>query len=81
MNFGSEFKKGWIVNMIPKLIHYCWFGKGKKPEIFQQCLNSWRKNMPDYKIIEWNEDNVKLDESPFLKKAFENKNGLLSAMW
>ena len=73
MNFGSEFKKGWIVNMIPKLIHYCWFGKGKKPEIFQQCLNSWRKNMPDYKIIEWNEDNVKLDESPYLKKAFENK--------
>ena len=73
MNFGNESKKGWIVNMIPKLIHYCWFGKGKKPEVFQQCLDSWRKKLPDYKIIEWNEDNVKLDESPFLKKALENK--------
>ena len=72
-NYEDKLKKGRIVNMIPKLIHYCWFGKSKKPDVFKQCSDSWRTYMPDYNILEWNEDNVNLDELPFLKKAFENK--------
>ena len=43
--------------MIPKIIHYCWFGKNPKPQLAETCMNSWRKYCPDYKIIEWNEDN------------------------
>ena len=42
---------------IPKKIHYCWFGRGQKPELATKCIESWKKNLPDYEIIEWNEDN------------------------
>ena len=41
--------------MIPKKIHYCWFGRGEKPKLAQKCIASWKKYMPDYDIIEWNE--------------------------
>lgn len=43
--------------MIPKKIHYCWFGKGEKPQLAQKCIASWKKYCPDYEIIEWNETN------------------------
>ena len=42
---------------IPKIIHYCWFGEGNKPELLKKCINSWQKYMPDYQIKEWNEKN------------------------
>ena len=42
--------------MIPKIIHYCWFGRGEKPKLAQKCIASWKKYCPDYEIIEWNED-------------------------
>ena len=41
---------------IPKVIHYFWFGKGKKPKIFEKCLKSWKEKCPDYEIKEWTED-------------------------
>lgn len=41
--------------MIPKIIHYCWFGKSPKPDYFHECYKSWQKYLPDYQIIEWNE--------------------------
>ena len=43
--------------MIPKIIHYCWFGRNPLPELAQRCIASWRKFLPDYEIWEWN-DNV-----------------------
>lgn len=43
--------------MIPKKIHYCWFGKGEKPQLAKKCIASWKKYCPDYEIIEWNEMN------------------------
>lgn len=43
--------------MIPKIIHYCWFGRGEKPELAKKCIASWKKFCPDFEIREWNEDN------------------------
>ena len=45
---------------IPKVIHYCWFGKGKMPKLAKKCIKSWKKYCPDYEIIEWNEENFDL---------------------
>lgn len=56
--------------MIPKVIHYCWFGRGEKPRLIRQCIRSWKKYCPDYQIIEWNEDNYDLASSPlFVRQA------------
>ena len=41
--------------MIPKKIHYCWFGGNEKSKLAKKCINSWKKYCPDYEIIEWNE--------------------------
>lgn len=59
-------------NEIPKLIHYCWFGKKSKPKLVKQCISSWGACFKGYRIIEWNEDSYK-SEHPFYKKALENK--------
>lgn len=50
--------------MIPKVIHYCWFGHNKKSELIEKCIASWYEYCPDYKIIEWNEDNFDLQTAP-----------------
>ena len=42
---------------IPKVIHYCWFGNNAKSELILKCIESWRKYLPDFEIIEWNETN------------------------
>ncbi len=59
--------------MIPKKIHYCWFGGKEKPKSVLKCIDSWRKYCPDYEIIEWNEDNFDVNAHPFTKEAFEIK--------
>lgn len=59
--------------MIPKVIHYCWFGHGQYPEIFSKCLESWKKLCPDYEIKEWNESNFDIDSVPYVKEAYEAK--------
>ena len=60
--------------MIPKRIHYCWFGRGDKPGLVRKCIRSWTKYCPDYEIIEWNEDNYDLSTAPlFVKQAIEAK--------
>lgn len=58
--------------MIPKIIHYCWFGKGEKPKEIQQYLETW-KVMSGYKIIEWNEDNCNLEENNYISSAYREK--------
>ena len=59
--------------MIPKKIHYCWFGRGEKPKLAQKCIASWKKYCPDYEIIEWNEDNFDVYAHPYTKYCYENK--------
>ena len=59
--------------MIPKVIHYCWFGKGKMPDLALKCLESWKKYCPDYVIKEWNEDNFDLDLYPYAREAYDNR--------
>lgn len=56
-----------------KYIHYCWFGGKTLPKLAKKCIKSWKKYLPDYEIIEWNENNVDLNECPFIKEAYENK--------
>lgn len=59
-------------NMIPKKIHYCWFGNVTKPKKVLNMIENWKSSMPDYEIIEWNESNVPfLNE--FAKNALEEK--------
>lgn len=58
--------------MIPKTIHYCWFGGKMKPKLVQECISSWEDFLPEYKIIEWNEKNSNLSH-PFVQKAYSEK--------
>ena len=60
--------------MIPKIIHYCWFGKNPKPLLAEKCIKSWKKYCRDYEIIEWNEDNYDLSQAPlYVRQAYEAK--------
>lgn len=59
--------------MIPKIIHYCWFGRNPLPESAQKCIASWKKFLPDYEIKEWNEDNFDVNIIPYTKEAYEAK--------
>lgn len=59
--------------MIPKIIHYCWFGRGEKPELAKKCIASWRKFCPDFEIREWNEDNCDCLAMPFMAEAYAAK--------
>lgn len=59
--------------MIPKVINYCWFGKNPKPEIVYRCIDSWKKNCPEFKIVEWNEDNFDFSDCPYAIDAYKNK--------
>ena len=59
--------------MIPKVIHYCWFGKQPMPELVQNCVKSWEKYCPDYQIKLWNEDNIDVSGNRFMKEAYDAK--------
>lgn len=59
--------------LIPKTIHYCWFGRGKMPEHFQDNIATWRKYCPDYEIMEWNESNYDVSKNRYMKQAYECK--------
>lgn len=59
--------------MIPKIIHYCWFGRNPKPDGVQKCIDSWRKYCPDYEIKEWNEDNFDVNVFDYTREAYEAK--------
>ena len=56
---------------IPKVIHYCWFGKGEMPKLAKKCIRSWKKYCPDYEIICWNEDNFDLSQNRYMREAYE----------
>lgn len=56
-----------------KKIHYCWFGGKPLSRKVKQCIKTWKKFLPDYEIIEWNENNFDINICPFVKQAYENK--------
>lgn len=59
--------------MIPKTIHYCWFGGNPLPSLAIKCIESWKKYLPDYDIKEWNEDNFDVNIIPYTKEAYHAK--------
>ena len=59
--------------MIPRIIHYCWFGKGSMPNLAQKCIESWHKCMPDWEYILWNEDNYDLSSYKYAQEAYDAK--------
>lgn len=59
--------------MIPKIIHYCWFGGKPLPKLARKCKKSWEKFFPDYEIKEWNETNYNVNAVPYTKYCYEHK--------
>lgn len=57
--------------MIPKKIHYCWFGRSEIPELALKCIESWHKLMPDYEYKLWNEETFDVDSVPYTKEAYK----------
>ena len=58
---------------IPKVIHYCWFGGNEKPELVSECILSWKKYLPDWEIVEWNEDNYDVMKTAYTAEAYNLK--------
>lgn len=56
---------------IPKIVHYCWFGGKEKPDSIKKCIESWKRYLPDYELMEWNENNFNIDKLQYTKEAYE----------
>lgn len=68
--------------MIPKIIHYAWFGGNPLGELEEKCLESWKKYCPDWEIMRWDESNLIQKSMEFtLSKHTNEKNGRLCQMW
>ena len=59
--------------MIPKIIHYCWFGLGPLSETALKCIESWHRFMPDWEYVLWNEENFDVNSYPYSQEAYETK--------
>lgn len=59
--------------MIPKIIHFCWYGKGEYNETIKKCIASWEEKLPDYTIKRWDETNTPFDKLPFLRLLYKQK--------
>lgn len=57
--------------MIPKIIHYCWFGRGEMPPLVKKCIKSWDKFCPGWKIVLWNEDTFDVNSTLWTRQAYE----------
>lgn len=57
--------------MIPKIIHYCWFGQGEMPQLSKDCMASWHKHMPDWEYRLWDEDNFDVTQLPYTREAYD----------
>ena len=62
-----------LCDMIPKIIHYCWFGKSKIPDYAKKSIDSWKKYLPNYRIIEWNENNYNVRKILYTSEAYDAK--------
>lgn len=58
---------------IPRIVHYCWFGRGDKSKKIAKCMRSWQKHLSGYTFIEWNEDNFDVHANRYVKEAYEAK--------
>jgi len=58
------------MDQIPRVIHYCWFGSRPHPPSVVRCMDSWRRHLSDYRIIEWNETNFDVDVSDYTREAY-----------
>nr|WP_295617945.1 glycosyltransferase [uncultured Intestinimonas sp.] len=61
------------MRMIPKIIHYCWFGGGPIPEKDQRCIESWKRYCPDYEIKRWDESNYDISKNKYMAQAFQEE--------
>lgn len=59
--------------MTPKTIHYCWFGGKPLPKSAEKCIRSWKKHLPEYRIVRWDESNFDIDTIPYTKEAYAAK--------
>ena len=59
--------------MIPKIIHYCWFGGNPLPTELHEYIEGWKKIYPDFKIVQWNEQNFDVNSVLFTKEAYSVK--------
>lgn len=59
--------------MIPKIIHYCWFGRKEKPQQVVRFIEGWKQKLPNYTIKEWNEDNFDVNSCDFTREAYIHK--------
>lgn len=59
--------------MIPKTIHYCWFGRGEMPQLAKDCIATWHRYMPHYDYKLWNEDNFDVSAVPYVREAYQSK--------
>ncbi len=59
--------------MIPKKIHYCWYGNNSYNDVLEKCANSWKEKLPDYEFKKWDETNTPFDKLPFLKPLLQQK--------
>lgn len=59
--------------MIPKIIHYCWFGGTPEPKEVKKCIDSWKRYLPDYKIIRWDESNYDVTKNSYMEQAYNEK--------
>lgn len=55
---------------IPKIVHYCWFGGKEKPEDVKKCIESWKQFLPEYQLMEWNEDNFDIERLQYTREAY-----------
>lgn len=60
--------------MIPKIIHYCWFGGKPMPKLEKRCMESWQRMLPEYKIMRWDETTFDVYSHPFTAAAYKAKN-------
>lgn len=58
-------------SLIPKIIHYCWFGRNPIPERYKEWMSTWKKYCPDYEIVEWNEDNYDYKKNEYMYEAYK----------
>ena len=59
--------------MIPKIIHYCWFGRGELPTLALKCIDSWKQYLPDYELRLWNEENFDIYSNSYVLEAYQSR--------
>ncbi|WP_440603781.1 glycosyltransferase family 32 protein [Bacillus sp. GB_SG_008] len=61
------------MDKIPRIIHYCWFGEKEKPDIVKRCIDSWERNLSEYEIKEWNENNFDINCNSYVSEAYKSR--------